>query len=116
MKTYATVIVLLLLAFAPARAQRGPATPKPEQYLCVTDHSAGMAYNAADKSWHSTTFRPDAKYIVSKSDRPNVAFQVTQVGQSFTPYLCKEPFDEYGYLECRESENSISTRRTCVFW
>ena len=85
----------------PAIAQRATPTPKPEQYLCVTDHSAGVVYSAPEKSWRPTIFRPDAKYIVAKSSRPTEAFQVTQVGQSIVSYRCKEGFNEYGYLSCR---------------
>ena len=80
--------------------QTGTTAPKPEQYLCATDHSAGMVYDKAQKSWRSTTFRPDTNYVISKSDRAGEAFRVTNVGQKFAGYYCKEGFNASDYLDC----------------
>lgn len=59
-----------------------------------------MVYAAAEKTWRSTTFRAESKYVVSKSDRAGEAFEVKRIGQSFAGYRCKQSFNEYGYLEC----------------
>ena len=33
-------------------------------YLCTKEFSGGLAYDAKTKKWHSTTFKPDGKFVL----------------------------------------------------
>jgi hypothetical protein len=91
--TYCLVIAIGLF-FSPLVASA-------EQYLCVTEHCTGFAYNEKTKSWKTTNFvKEDKKYIISKGD--GKGYKITKVGESVPEYTSEEGFNKSGFLFCRD--------------
>jgi hypothetical protein len=68
--------------------------------LCVVEKWAGFAYNSQRKTWETTNFASGRKYIISESRKPDVAFQITEVGSPLPFGFCKHGFNKYGILRC----------------
>ncbi|HKF95788.1 MAG TPA: hypothetical protein VKB96_14585 [Gammaproteobacteria bacterium] len=72
------------------------------QYLCVTEKSVGFAYDKVTKTWDNANFTTDAKYLVSESNDPKYAYQLTRIGNKDPLASCKQGFNEYGYIFCAD--------------
>ena|SRR5215213_2691024 len=70
------------------------------QYLCVTEKSVVFAYDKVTKTWDNANFTTDAKYLVSESNDPKYAYQLTRIGNKDPLASCKQGFNEYGYIFC----------------
>jgi hypothetical protein len=86
------VIGFIIFSFVEVKAE--------EKYLCVAERSTGFAYNEFSKSWESTNFKTDAKYMISKSSDKGDSFKVTKIGDDYQEFECQKGFNEYGYLLC----------------
>lgn len=93
---------LATVALAASASAQVPAQPSSgaEQYLCVSERSAGFKYDARTSTWNGTTFRTEDKYLIAPSKDPRYAFQVTKVGENISTASCKDGFNEFGYLFC----------------
>ena len=78
----------------------GAALLQQKQYLCVADKATGFKFDGVLSRWTSANFRADAKYLVAPSKLAGYAWQVTRMGEQTATALCKEDFNEYGYLNC----------------
>ena len=102
-----------------------------ENYLCEVKESGGLYYNEKNKSWSSSSFTIQ-KYTrqfsitkVTKSDYKDSTFEMfDRINQPYTAELmqpkykvktiyrsvsnvfkvCKNDFNEYGYLSCADGE------------
>jgi len=86
------VIFLCGLFAAPASAS--------DSYVCVTDMATGFAFNETRKQWHSTDFKENTKYLVSRAKREGYAWEVKTVGSTIALIFCKADFNEAGALRC----------------
>ena len=77
-----------------------PGTAWAEQYICIAEHAGGIRYFEDREEWGGTRFKVDEKYIVSKSDDPNFAYEVKETGETYATFRCEKPFDEYGFMRC----------------
>ena len=72
-----------------------------DSYLCVSDMSTGFKYNKALDKWEIVNFIVDENtYIVSRSMDKNIAWNVKRSMESSDLAICKEDFNEYGFLFC----------------
>lgn len=71
-----------------------------DHYLCVAEKATGFSYDNAAREWKNTHFKITSKYIVSKPEGTEYAYQVTQVGEKYPISNCKSGFNGYGYLFC----------------
>jgi len=75
-----------------------------DSYLCISDISTGFRFNKALDKWDIVNFIVDEeRYFINKSIEKNIAWEVTQIGKSSKITLCKEDFDEYGFLYCESN-------------
>jgi hypothetical protein len=79
-----------------------------EGWLCVADQAAGVFYDQRSKTWKSTKFEAENKYVIkrpsakgSPSDR-KYKWVVAKVGEEYAVAHCQDDLSEYGYLKCRE--------------
>lgn len=71
-----------------------------EQYLCVGEQAAGFSYDKNSKQWTSAKFGNTGKYVISRSTGAKAAFEITEVGDSYSSGWCKEDFSDGGVLYC----------------
>ena len=73
------------------------------QYLYVAEKSVGFAYDkVVTKTWENADFSADVKYLVSESNDPKYAYQLTRIGNKDPLASCKQGFNEYGYIFCAD--------------
>ncbi len=75
-----------------------------EKYLCVPDLITGFRYNNYSKTWEQANFKTDYKYIITRSQFKEYAFDVIKIGDNYPTSLCKEGF-KYGVLHCSGTTN-----------
>ncbi len=73
-----------------------------EQYICVADKVVGFLYDKDTKEWLGSNFTVDGKYVIKQTADGVNAYTVTKMGESWTELLCKEGFNQYGYLFCEQ--------------
>lgn len=73
-----------------------------DEYLCVAEKASGFSFNKLTKSWQSANFSTEAKYLVSESNNPKYAYQVTGVWDRYPIASCKVGFNKYGYIFCAD--------------
>ena len=91
---YLLIIVALLLSVTAYGEE-----PKDASYVCIGDMSTGFRFNEGRERWEQKDFRT-VKYLVSKSEKKSLAWEVTEVGKSHVIYACKDDFDKNGFLSC----------------
>jgi hypothetical protein len=72
-------------------------------YLCLPKGTVGFQYDDSVKIWKRTDFNSSAKYIVSRSQIKNYAWEVKYYGQKEPMSLCRENFNDLGYLFCENA-------------
>ena len=70
-----------------------------ESYLCIGEHATGFAFNEKNQTWITTTFQEN-KWMVKKSDDPQIKWQVFEFGKDFPIAMCEQDFNESGNLFC----------------
>ena len=80
-----------------------PAVSAASAYLCLPKETVGFQYDETVKQWKRKDFKSAAKYIVSLSQYKNYAWEVKYYGQKEPIYLCREGFNDLGYLFCDNS-------------
>ncbi|MHC4337422.1 MAG: hypothetical protein ACYSTG_05660 [Planctomycetota bacterium] len=109
----ALVLFAVLTNSAPAPAAEG--------YLCLAEHSAGIAFDKVSKRWAATIFKPDQKVLVSKANdeekKKGAVWVVKSVGSNreAPDFVCKEDFDNNGYLHCSGFGDFMFNRRNLRF-
>jgi hypothetical protein len=99
---FALVALLLSCPLAAVTFSAAPA----DSYLCIADTATGFRFEKSTGSWKQASNKPDSKYLITKTskDKESVTgpdgWQVKQLGQSANTTLCKDGFDEDGYLVC----------------
>jgi len=68
-----------------------------EQYLCIAEKSAGFHYVESSGNWQGTTFRTDAKYIISKMEGKD-SYKVTKVGNKLPLATTEKGFTKTGVI------------------
>jgi hypothetical protein len=75
-----------------------------ESYVCAADHAAGIKFDNASKRWSGTVFRADEKVVLSlatsEEAQRGAAWVVKELGKSFPSFVCKEGFNDAGYIHC----------------
>ena len=72
-----------------------------EQWLCITEHSAGFKYDENQKKWRSTRFTVnDDKFVIEKSDLEGFELEVKYQESAVVVAGCKEGFSLIGNLIC----------------
>lgn len=72
-----------------------------DSYICVSDMSTGFKYNTTLDKWEIANFIADKnQYIVSRSIDKNIVWEVKRIKDNSELALCKEDFDDYGFLYC----------------
>jgi hypothetical protein len=72
-----------------------------QSLVCSTEMAAGMSFNRTTKTWSAGTFRPEAKYVVVKSDNNAFKFEVRRFGAKTAVAWCESDFSEHGLLQCK---------------
>lgn len=70
-------------------------------YLCVADSATGFAFSPSKKVWSPSQFHVDQKYVISRSKREGVAWEVKSVGEESVPMLCQQDFSSAQLLLCQ---------------
>lgn len=91
--TVLRILVLLLFLFSlPCFA---------EEWLCVTEHSAGFKYEEKQKKWRSTRFTIDEdKFVIAKSESDEFELEIKYQESAVVAATCKEGIQTTGYLHC----------------
>lgn len=71
-----------------------------QNLLCSTEFASGISFDRTTRRWAATTFRPDAKYVVVKSEHPNAKYEVRQLGSGTAVAWCKSEYSQSGLLQC----------------
>lgn len=69
-------------------------------YLCLPRETVGFKYNEELQRWKKADLETSAKYIVSRSQYRNYTWEVKHYGQKEPFSLCKDDFNDLGYLFC----------------
>jgi hypothetical protein len=80
-----------------------PAISPATAYLCLPRETVGFKYNEDLKYWKKADLKTSAKYIVSRSQYKNFAWEVKHYGQKEPFSLCKDGFNDLGYLFCENA-------------
>ena len=84
-----------------------------EQYLCVSDEAHWFTHTG---SWSTPVVNnPTDKHIISKSDNPNYAFQVSSFGQDSVQFYCISEFDTWGNIRCDKALSDALIGHNAVF-
>lgn len=68
--------------------------------ICIQEAGGGVAFEQSTKKWRGSVLQSDAKYVVSKTENPNAALEVRQLGSTTPVAYCKAGFTEKGILRC----------------
>lgn len=92
-----------------------------ERYLCVAEMSTGFAFNKQNKSWHSTTFKTDEKFIVRKplpadgAGLQKSAWLIAKLGDTFPTSSCEKDFYNNETLFCEGLQTFKFSKKTMRF-
>lgn len=70
-----------------------------ERWLCIAEQSSGFKYNKSSKSWVSTTFITESKYIISGKDGK---FFVKDLSNNLLVTDCKDGPSKSVVIDCKE--------------
>ena len=86
------LILILLFISEPAIAA---------QYNCKAIVASGLMYSEVAKKWIPATFNASGRtYVVSPKLQKNTNGGVYVVGEKGVRYICKEKFDQNGFMTC----------------
>ena len=85
-----------------------------ESYLCVADMVTGFQFNEALREWHTSHFKRNSKYLISKSKVKGYAWEVKPTGSKFAIAGCRDDFDKYDYLYCEDISETFCCSSTQV--
>ena len=72
-----------------------------EQWLCITEHSAGIKYEKSQKKWRSTRFTvEDDKFIIAETALDNYQLEVRYEKSAVVVAACEKGINSSGYLLC----------------
>jgi len=77
-----------------------PSVTLSENYLCVTEQSAGFTYDNSSKRWKAAILRSNSEYVLSRTDENNDEYRLKLSGIDNIDNKCDENFSEDGYIEC----------------
>jgi hypothetical protein len=108
-------VAVLVFAAGPAHS-----VDKSEgKYLCVGDRATGFHFNKATLRWEQASFNADEKLIVEPLTdagfQINYKYKVVQVGEDSPLFLCKDGFNEAGYLNCEGGGEFAFNRQNSRF-
>lgn len=86
------IVLAQLVAVAPSALA--------QSYVCAVDAATGFAYDKATRQWKSADFKPDSKYVISRTKEQSHAWQVTETGASVPTAFCEKGFTDDGELGC----------------
>ena len=93
--TFMSRLTLSLLA----AASFFPALASSQTMVCSTDMVAGITFNRAAGRWEAGVGRPQAKYVLRRSDNTRLKYEVVQSGSKTAIGFCDKEF-EGGTLKC----------------
>lgn len=77
----------------------GPVPALAQSMICTVEMSAGIALDRSTGKWTTSTFRPEAKYVVRRSSNPKFKYEVAQLGGRHPTAFCEREFEQ-GVLRC----------------
>lgn len=72
----------------------------PSGYLCVAEKATGFAFDKGTKQWNQANFRTNNKYLISRSNLKDTAWDIKEVGKQSPSIFCDKDINNIGNLFC----------------
>jgi hypothetical protein len=69
-------------------------------YVCVEDLATGFSFDRSQKQWKSVDFKPNSKYLISRSRDSSRIWEIKEMGSSAPTAFCEKDFSDSGQIRC----------------